>query len=87
MGTEGIGAVVEELIDLARPFGEVEHWKFSRLPKKNVVRFFIKLYEPGKQTRLAQLLGGQVVANEICLDIPNCGAQQDYSAYQPSLFS
>jgi hypothetical protein len=65
MDTEGIGAVVQELVDLAKPFGDVEHWKFSRLPKKNVVRFFIKLYEPDNQARLARLLGGQVVGGEI----------------------
>ncbi len=87
MDTEGIGAVVEELIDLAKPFGDVEHWKFLRLPKKNVVRFFIKLYEPSKQPRLARLLGGKVVGSEICLEIPNCPPQHAHSPLQHSLFS
>jgi hypothetical protein len=69
MNTSGIGAVVDEVVKLARPYGEIEQWRFSRCPTENLIRFFVELNDPTRHPELARLLGGQVTGNEICLEI------------------
>lgn len=70
ISTKGIGAVVDHITTLARPFGDIEHWRFSRYPKEHVIRFFVELHDPTRHQALAQLMGATLVGREICVEIP-----------------
>jgi hypothetical protein len=65
-----VGDVVKVINKFAKPFGEVQNWRFSRDRETRELRVFIALERLDQHPDLAQRLGGTVLGSEVCFVIP-----------------
>jgi hypothetical protein len=69
-GARDVGDVVKVLNRFAKPFGEVQTWRFTRDREKRELRVFIALEHADHHPELAGRLGGVVHGPEVCFVIP-----------------
>jgi hypothetical protein len=77
LNARDVGDVVNVITRLSRPYGDIQHWKFSRHPRRNVLRFFIQLERPEHHTDLARQLGGQLENGEVCFEVQIASVVQE----------
>ena len=65
-----VGDVVKVINKFAKPFGEVQNWRFTRDRETRELRVFISLERTDQHNDLAQRLGGTLLDTEVCFVIP-----------------
>ena len=69
-GAKDVGDVVKVINKFAKPFGEVQNWRFTRDRETRELRVFISLERTDRHGDLAARLGGMLVETEVCFVIP-----------------
>jgi hypothetical protein len=69
-GAKDVGDVVKVLNRFAKPFGDVQTWRFTRDRENNELRVFIALEQAARHKELAGRLGGCILGPEVCFVIP-----------------